>query len=529
MQMRISAFLLFLIFFSGCQTQHETGANSLKMSYADDPETLDPRQVRTLPTATLIHAFYEGLMRIDLAGQPTPAIAQSVTLSPDQKTYTFTLRRSLWSDGTPLTAYDFEETWKSFLHPAFAAPNAYQLYVIKGAKTAKEGRASLDQVGIKALDDLTLVVELEHPTPSFLGLTASYFYYPVSKQMRAGSFSKEQMEGPAFVSNGPFKLSRWARHNEIVAIKNPLYWDKESVQLDQISFVILEDHTALNMFINGDIDWTGSPLSTLPSDALATLKDKGILKVTLGSGTHLVRFNVKQPLLDQKKMRQALGLAINRQDIVQHVLQGNQTAATRFVPPSFGHSLSFYQDNNIQQAQALFEEVLNENNLTREKLPTLTLCYGASERTHKIAQVLQQQWKKALGLTVALQSCEAKTLFDRLKSQDYAMALGSWYADIRDPQSFLDVFKYRNNGTNNTQWENSAYIQLLDEGAVETNPEKRIAILNQSEALLLEEMPIVPLFHAAYNYVHKPQIKGVYFSDLGYLDFKQAYIDSPAH
>lgn len=498
----------------------------LRISTESDPQTLDPRLARDLQTATAIQMLYEGLMRNDLNGQPQPAIAETVTLSPDQKTYTFKLRKSAWSNGQPITAQDFEQSWKSLLDPHFPAPNAYQFYAIKGAKAAKEGQIPLDQVGIQALDEKTLVVELNQPTPYFLHLTATYFFYPVSADLRQRSITVGPTTDATLVSNGPFKLTKWSKHNELIAIKNPYYWDKQNIQLNKIVVVVVDNSTALQMFGRNELDWTGSPLSTIPADAIVTLKQKADLHTKPGAGTFFFRINIEKEPFAHPKIRQALSLAINRQELVDHVLQGNQMPALNFVPASFIKNPPLYKDHDLQTAQTLLNEFLEEQHLTLKDLAPITLCYATGERGHKIAQAVQQQWKQALGIDVLLQSCESKVFYDLLNSHHYQISIGSWFADVQDPTAFLEIFKFKNNGTNNTQWENSTYIQLLDLAAQETQAEKREALFKQAESVLMQEMPLIPLFYSAYNYLKSPALKGVYFSDLGYLDFKYAYINS---
>lgn len=500
--------------------------NTLRMSMEVDPQTLDLRLARGLATVTVMHMLYEGLMRAQADGQPAPALAESFTLSPDQKTYTFHLRPSAWSNGDPVTAHDFEETWKSQLDPQFPGPNAYQLYVIKGAKAAKEGKASLDQVGVHAPDDSTLVVELEQPTPYFLHLTSTHFLYPVHASLRQQSTdSNHSKSGSSIVTNGPFQLEKWSHQNELTAIPNPHYWDKDQIRLKQIQLVVIDNPTALQLFENGELDWTGSPLSTLSVDALASLRNKEKLQVTPAAGIYLLRINVEKPPFNHVKMRQAFALALNRGDLVEYVLQGNQVPAFGLIPYSFIPGQPLFEDENLHLARRLFQEALEEQSLTVDKLPQISISYLSNERAHKIAQVAQQQWKKAFGIDIALQSNEGKVYFDLLKNHTYQLGIGSWFADFHDPISFLEIFKLKDNGTNNTQWENPQFIQLLNDSAM-TQAEERNQLLKQAERTIINEMPIIPLFYSSYNYVKNPALKGVYFSELGYLDFKNAYWDN---
>lgn len=511
---------------SGCQFSNEKpsshhNSHTVRLSIPDDPQSFDPRFVRDLVSVSSIHMLYEGLMRYNAHGKATFALAESVDISPDYKTYTFHLRPSIWSDGEPVSAYDFEFAWKSTLDPKIVAPNANQLYVIKGAKAAKEGKISLDGIGIHALSPKDLTVELESPVPYFLDLAASHFYLPVNKKwVEAGSQTKD------LVSNGPFKMQSFKHHNEFVAIKNPLYWNAHAVKLDKIMMQVVDETTGLQLFQTGQLDWHGSPTSTLPADALQTLKAQGQLEILPGAGTHWIRFNTALSPLQNVKLRRALTFAIDRKSLVGHVLQGNQVPALAIVPPSLRlQDKPYFEDHDIPKAWALFQDALEELKISKDEFPTIALCYSQNERNSRIAQTLQQQWKKAFGIEVKLENCEVKVFYDKLARQDYQMSLGSWFADIEDPMNFLQLFQYRSNSTNNTQWENAKYVELLNKSTQEIQRDKRFSTLRQAEQLLIVEMPVAPLFYASFNYVKKHQLKGVYFSPLGFLDFKEAYFD----
>ena len=266
-----------------CNKQDSTAKRSsiLRISTEGDPQTLDPRRVRDLATTTTIHMLYEGLMRNGPDGKPAPALAENVAISPDQMTYTFTLRKSGWSDGTAVTAQDFEKSWKSMLAPEFPSPNAYQLYPIQGAQAAKEGRGSIDTVEVKAIDDATLVVNLEQPTPYFLSLLTTHFYYPVHETLRSQASDASSLSDSQIPTNGPFKLEKWHKHNELTAVPCSHYWDRSNVHLDQISLIVLDNPTALQLYQREEV-LNGQDLPFQHFDrCLAFLKTKGIVDIKL--------------------------------------------------------------------------------------------------------------------------------------------------------------------------------------------------------------------------------------------------------
>lgn len=497
-----------VLFLASCAKESASSNNqsAVRISLQNDPQSLDPRVVTDLPTTTVLHMLYEGLMRSDFHGRPIPAIAESVEISPDLKTYTFHLKKSFWSNGEPLTAYDFENTWKTILAPHYPAPNAYQFYVIKGAKAYKNNAGK--ELGVFAKDEDTLVVELESPTPYFLELTTSYFFFPMKNHL----------------TNGPFTLDTWVHNNEINVVKNQHYWDADDVSLDRIIIYILEENTALQMYFAGELDWAGSPASTMPQDAVQPLKEEHRLSTAPAAGTHWFRFNTERTPFDHVKLRQAFSLALDRKSIVDHITQGNEKPAMAIVPPLMNPGKSaFFEDNNVTAAWERFQEALVDLNTDKEGLSPITLCYQSNDRNNKIVQAVQQQWKKVFDIEVKLENCEKKHFYDKLKRKDYQIGVGSWFADFNDPINFLEIFKFRNNSTNNTQWENPKYIQLLTDSTTESDPNKRNEILTEAQTILMEEMPVAPLFFSVFNFVKNKDLQGVYVSPLGYLDFKDAF------
>lgn len=517
-------FILFgLLVLSSCENDQSKKDEkaTIKIAFDQEPRTLDPRRGTDLHTANALQMIYEGLMRIDYHGHVVPGIAESVDLSPDLKTYSFILRDAAWSDGRPLTSKDFEESWKSMLDPAFPAPNAYQLYYIKGAKAYKEGKGLLEDVGIRSEGSKKLIVELENPTPYFLKLVSTFFYLPVSPQM----IHSKGIEDSQIISNGPFKLKEWKHNNELIMIKNPLYWDEKVVSIDQIILTILDENTSFKMFEMGHLDRAGSPTATLPQDAIASLKSQHVLKIKPAAGTHWFRFNTESPPFNNAKMRQAFNMALDRQGIVEYVTQGNQTPAIGIIPSSMGwRADSYYKDHDIPSAWQLFQDALVEMQMDKDSIPSITLMYVASDRDHKIAQAVQQQWNNAFGIQVKLLSQESKIFCENVQKGSYQIASGSWYADFSDPINFLEIFKYKNNSSNRTRWENPEYIQLLDASSQENDHEKRMEYLKNAEALLMDHMPIAPLFFASFNYL-EGNVGGIGLSDLGILDLKYAFID----
>lgn len=514
-----------LILATACQQQpsshslvHESEP-TLRVA-SGEPESIDPRLIRSANGVTSVHLMYEGVLRHDYLGRVVNGVAEKVEVSEDGKTWTINLKKALWSNGDPVTSYDFYETLLSTLTAGFPAPNAYQLYVIKGAKQYKEGLSSSENIGLSTPDAQTLIIELQEPVPFFKELLASSVFYPVHESMRKGNLPAGQ-----FIGNGPFIVEEWAFNNRIKALKNPYYWDRDEVKLEEVELVFVDDNTALNMFTTEALDWVGSPNGNIPTDAIKTLDNKNLLKQQPAAATTWFRINTTRPVLNSKKFRQALYYSIDRRAIGDHLLHGKQIPATSIVPTFWlDPPVTVSESYNPGKAWELFQQALDELDTDRDALKPFTICYRSGERAQKVAQAIQQQWEKALGIKVLLEQCEGAAIFDKWIQMDYDIALGSWIADVEDPVNFLEVFVTKNTPTNNTGWENDQYKALIERSYLETG-DTRKNTLAEAEKIIVDEAPVIPVFFHNYIYAKQPNVHGIWLSKLGFLDFKYAFID----
>lgn len=490
-----------------------------------EPPTLDPRKARDLQSMTMTKMFFEGLTRINQDEKAELAMAEKIDVSDDGKVYTFHLRNAVWNTGTKVTAHDFVYAWSKVLDPHFPADQVFQMYVIKNGKACKDGKVLFEQVGIKALDDQTLQVELEHPTPYFLELTALPVYFPVSQKVDE-THPHWATEAETLVGNGPFMIKDWKHNDHLYTVKNSSYWDAAHVKLKKIDLLMVDESTELHMYEKGELDWAGSPLSTLPVGALKNLKKQGELQVKPFLATYFFRTNVESEPFQHPLMRKAFALAVKRSDIIEHVTQGDQLPATGLIPPSLGvQQTPYFKDGDQGAARETFEEALRAEGLTRETMPPISLMYIAGERNHLIAQSVQDQWRSTFNVEVQLHAVERKVFFDRISKRNFQLAVGSWTADFSDSMNFLEIFKFKAGGSNNTGWENTRYRELLDQALEVNDLQQRRKIFQECESILIEEMPIIPLFHYTLLYVSKQNVKGVVLSHLGGLDFKWAYME----
>lgn len=510
-------FLTFiLVLLTGCfslqKEKKEVRPQVLRINLGDEPQVLDPRRARALTDITLLRHLFEGLMRKNLQDKVEFALAKNMQVSKGGTLYRFTLIKSYWSNKDPVTAHDFAYAWYKVLDPTFPSDIAYQMYLIKNAQAVKEGKMPSSELGIRVLSDYELEIELEHPTPYFLELLSFPLFFPVHHKLDTEN-PNWCWKDSTYISNGPFILASWEHRSLIRLHKNPTYWDNASVSLSEISAYMLSQETELRLFEKGEIDWAGSPLSALPIDALDALKQSIYFGDKEFLGTYFVRIQTQKPPFNNLAVRRSFALAINRDEIVSHITQGNQVAATGLVPTGLG-----LQDNPY------FLETDVKKDLLQQDFPKIKLLYRADDKNHALAQGLQQQWMKSLGIIVELEAAESKIYFDRVSKGDYQLATGSWIADFEDPMNFLEVFKYKKNGSNNTGWEDAHYIYLLNCANKTTDGKKRTLLLKQAEQVLMDHMPMIPIYYYRMLYLNR-DVHQVALSSIGGIDFKCAKID----
>jgi len=506
--------------------QNNEKKQSVRINIATEPRSLDPAKASDLQSITLVKTLFDGLTSMGKGNAIEMALAENVIISEDRKTFIFTLRDAQWTNGDAVRASDFIYAWRRVVDPNVPADNAFHLYCVKNAKAIKSGELPVEELGAKAIDERTLQVELESPTPYFLELLSYPVFSPINENVdRATPNWTDAIE--TFVSNGPFSLVEWKYQDKLTLQKNLTYWDKDSVHLDEISLFVLKEETGLSMFENREVDWAGSPLSAIPIDALGKLQAEKILNKKPILGTYFLRINTENSVLKSKSIRQALSLSINRDELVEHALAGSQIAATGFVPELLGlRDQSYFHGDDTHEAMKYFEKGLEELSLTRSKVPELEILLVNNERSLHIAQLLQERWQSVFGIKVRLNAMEAKSYFERLYKRDFQVAAADWIADYNDPISFLEIFKTKTTRANLTGWENEEYTHLIEASNNEMDVAARKKLLAQCEQILLADMPIVPLFHYNLLFLKDKNLSDVTISNLGVIDFKKAKWDA---
>ena len=525
--------------YSGCKTS-STAQQVIKYNLGAEPATADPALNNAVDGAIVIVNTFEGLTRINEKEIAVKAVATDWKISADGLTYTFTLRNDAkWSDGQPLKAGDFEYAWKRALNPDTAAEYAYQLYYLKNGEAYNSKKASADDVGVKALNDTTLEVKLEYPTPYFLNLCAFPTYMPVRKDVVEKDkawFTKPE----TFICDGAFKLKEWKPKDTIVLEKNPNYYDSKSVKLDRLEMKMLEDATSyLQAFKSGTLDYIESP----PSAEVPTLlQDKTAVSVPyLGNYFYVINLTSKADKVDPAaakvlkdvKVRKALAYAINRKDIVEKVMRGGQIPATTLVPPNipidekgtdFKNKDYYKPEGDIATAKKLLADAGYPGG---KGFPKITILYNTGSGHQNVAVAIQEMWKTNLGIDVQLQNQEWKVFQKTRTDKDYTVARHGWIADYVDPMTFLDMW-VSNSGQNDAGYSNPEYDKLINAARREPDKAKRVQLLHQAEDVIMNDMPIIPLYYYKNIVCIKPYVKGTYKSVLGFVYFQNAYVDKTA-
>lgn len=527
--LRLLVAALILLVGASCQksSQRISGklaknSQQIRMNLSSEPATMDPRKGGDPISSHMHFLLFEGLTRLNEDGSISLAQAESVDISPDGRQYTFHMRDTKWSNGKPVTAYDFEKSWKDILDPQFPSVNAHLLYPVKNAEAAKKGLVSLNEVGIAAADAKTLIVTLHQPTPYFLDVIAFCVFFPVNKAIDESDPDWAYEGGDKFVCNGPYHLTEWKHHNEIVAHRNPLYWEKEKVLPDSFHFSVIENEsTALQMFDNGELDIIGSPLSPLPIDALPSLIKKGMIKKKATAGSSILAFNTLKFPFTNVNIRKAFALAINREEIVKNITQLNELVATNAIPPILKSNRvqHFFKDHDVETARKLLDRGLKELGVFKEDLKEMTYYYAVSDVNGKIAQAIQQQIFKTLGIQIKLESVEFKVLMDKLTKRDYLIGQTMWWAQYNDPMNIFERFKFKENAKNYAHWENPDFIKLLDQSALESGDD-RMATLEKAEQVFIDNMPVAPIYHYDLCYLVQPYLNDIALSPIGDIYFQ---------
>lgn len=513
-----------------------TSEQAITFNLGGDIKTLDPALNQAVDAGIVLSNVFEGLYKLDENNKAIPGVAEKVDISTDGTVYTFHLQKDVkWSNGDTVKASDFEYAWKRVMNPETAAEYAYQMYYVKNAEEYNAGTATADQVGVKAIDDNTLEVTLAAPCSYFLDLTAFPCYFPVNKTVVEGNKDWAN-SASTYVSNGAFKITDYKIKDEIVLEKNDTYYAKDSVKLSKLDIkLVAEETSAWASYKSGQFDMV---YFVPKSEVQAAVKD-GSAKIFPLLGTYYYSINVSDKakevdpeaakVLSDVKVRKALNLAIDRESIINNVTKGGQIAAHGFVPEGikskdgkdFAEKSYFDPKGNVEEAKKLLAEAGYPDG---KGFPTIVLSVNPESGHGVAAQAIQDMWKTNLGINIELQSQEWKVFQATRTEKNYEIARDGWIGDYTDPMTFLDMLE-KKSGQNNAGYNNPEYDKLVDAAKVEQDATKRLELLHKAEDMLMEDMPIIPLYYYTQPLGIKDYVKDVRVSPLGFIYFDKAYIE----
>ena len=478
-----------------------------------EPQDLDPQAITGVPEHKIMMALFEGLAAEDPKDlHPVPGLAESWEISADGKVYTFHLRKNAkWSDGSPITSDDFVQSYRRMLTPDFASEYAYLIYdYVVGAKEYYDRKLTdFAQVGFKAPDPQTLQVSLKNPAPYLMKIIASHYAWtpvPVKVIAKFGPLGQKRTPWTRLgnhVGSGPFMLKQWLPNQKIVVARNPHYWDAATVKLDEIHFYPTEDiSTEERMFRTGQLHKTNE----LPNAKIDVYRKDfpESLRIDPYLGVYFYRCNVLRPPLNDKRVRQALALTIDRESIVSKVTRGGQQPAYAVsYPGTAGYTPRAKITGTHDDARRLLAEAGFPDG---KGLPKIELLYNTSENHRAIAEAIQQMWKRNLGVDISLLNQEWKVYLDSQHTTNFTLERGGWIADYVDPHVFLEIW-VTGNGNNDTNWSHAGYDALFQRAlAAKTEPE-RYEIYQQMDAILVDECPVIPIYYYTHPYALSPKVK----------------------
>lgn len=524
---RFGLIVLLLAGCSGTNAPVHGGEHFLRTGNRSEMQSLDPHVVTGIAEFRALGALFEGLAALDPATMtPVPAAASSWEISDDARVYTFHLRENAkWSNGEPVTARDFVYAWKRMLTPSVASEYAYLLHCLKNARDFNEGvTTDFTEVGAKALDDYTLEVTLENPTPYFLSMQIHYSWFPVSQSVLE-KFGATEKRGTDWtrtgnhVGNGAYRLREWSPGELLVVERNPFYWDAENVKLDGVEFYpISNEQTEERSFAVGDLDMTYS----IPMHRIAyyAREKPEVLQLHSYVQTYFYRFNTTRPPFDDARVRRAFGLAIDREALAANVMKAGEKPARFYTPPdTAGYTCRTEVKDDPEAARSLLAEAGYPNG---EGLPPVSLLYNTSDLDRTVSEAVQHMWQKELNVSVELMNQDYKVYLDSMSRLDYSICRSTWLADVLDPINFLECF-LSGQGNNRTGWANETFDARIRAAYAEPDAEKRRALLQEAEAVLLEEAPLTPVCFMTQRYLQSPKVGGMQPNLLGYIRWQDLY------
>lgn len=514
------------------QTAEENDSEkSITFVLHNEPDGIDPNVTSNSFASPFLTNCFEGLVTYNENSELVPGLAESWDISEDGKIYTFHLRKGLkWSDGTPLNANDFLYSIQRVLKPETTAQYLTMVTdYIENAQEVFDGAKNIDELGVKAIDENTLEIKLKDPAPYFLDILSMNVYCPVQEATVEANGEKWTLSPEAYIVNGPYKITAINMGESVILEKNEHYYNADKVKLDKITFRYIKDQaTALNAFQSGEIDG----FREIPMADLSKLKAESDDLYTLPQyATTYYLINTAKKPYDDVRVRKAINLAIDRQALIDNILQGAAEPAFSLVSPGYAVDGVKYEEGrgtydlspnaNQEEAKKLMAEAGYPNG---EGFPTIQLSYYTNPQVKQLVEAMAQMLKTNLGVQVEISTEEWKVYYDNVQAGKYEIAAMGWGADYLNPMTFLPLF-VSGDPLNNTGYASKEYDQAVLKAKVERDPKIAMGLMREAEDILMKDYPFLPLYYRSTNLMMKPYVKGWFLTPTGSLYFRDATIE----
>ena len=533
MKKNIILFLILILSIISCNKKIDIKNDEISINLGGEPRTLDPTlNSLSFGSIYMIH-FFEGLTKRDSKDNVVAGMAERWDISEDELTYTFHIRTNAkWSDGQNVTAYDFEYALKRAADPKTAAAYSHMLNIIKNARQVLKGELPVDELKVKAIDDYSLEIVLENPTPYFLEyISVSSPYFPVRKDIIEKYGDEWSRKPETYIVNGAYIMTERKTDEKIVMEINTNYYDKDSIIAKKINVLIMDDsNTALAAMKSGDLQFSvvEAPIGEIP----ALIKENYILQEA-AYGIYFLEINSLKGVLTNQKIRKALSLAFDRNYIISNITKMNQIPAGAFVAPNmndydgdFRKNAGNYIDyNNYEENIKMAQKLMNEAGYTNgENFPVLEIRTTPGYFT-LICEAIQDMYKKNLNIDTTIKSEEYNVTYQAMAEKNYDLARTGWTADYSDPMAMLNFFSELSS-VNHTGFNSKEYNDLIEMASKTNNQQIRMELLHKAEDILFDYMPIIPIIYRMDPFMISPKLKGAVFNPLGRYRFHYSYIEN---